>query len=236
MRRGATVVKKSDKKELLEPDKLQTISQGVVEFIMIHKRQLFIAAGTAIGIFLLAAGAVLYSLYYENQAEKMYAEAIMTQSKTAGKDATGSDFMNDAVKIYDTLIKEYSRSDAASRAYFNLGNAYYEMNETDKAIDAYKMFTENSSKDNVLTSLAYYGLGYCYERKGEFSNALESFKNADTTIEGEQFKAVNAANIARMHERMNNKKEALEYYRQALKLNNDPLMNLIMKRRIAALS
>lgn len=226
------MVKKDNKKEILESDKLQTISKSVVEFIMVHKKQLFIAAFTAAGFFLLIAGTILYNIYYENQAEKIYSDAIMTQSKSSGKNAVGSD----AIKKFDTLIKDYPRSDAASRAYYNLGNAYYETNETDKAIDAYKMFIKNSSKNNVLIALAYYGLGYCYERKSEFTNALESFKNADTAIEGEQFKAVNAANIARIHEKMNNKKEALEYYRQALKLNNDPVMNIIMKSRIAELS
>ena len=70
------MVKKDNKKEILESDKLQTISKSVVEFIMVHKKQLFIAAFTAAGFFLLIAGTILYNIYYENQAEKIYRKAL----------------------------------------------------------------------------------------------------------------------------------------------------------------
>ena len=62
---------KIEKKELLEPDKLQLFLLNVRTFAENHKKQIYAGAGIFLLLILVAGGVYLYHLRYETAAAKM---------------------------------------------------------------------------------------------------------------------------------------------------------------------
>ncbi|MBW2560373.1 MAG: tetratricopeptide repeat protein, partial [Deltaproteobacteria bacterium] len=132
--------------------------------------------------------------------------------------------------------KEYPSSNAATLSFYNMGNLYFNVDNTEQAITAYKTFLKRSGGNDILVALAYHGLGYCYEEIKDYENALKSFEDSNKHVLGTQFEYINYANIGRIYEKMGRQKEAVDFYRKAAGKIKDPLMELLVKRKIAALA
>jgi tetratricopeptide (TPR) repeat protein len=221
---------KIDKKELLEPDKLQLLFLRVRTFVENHRTRIYTGAGIFLLIILLAGGGYLYQLQYETSAGKMYNrvfEASMKASPPSGD--------TESLKGYKDLINQYPRSNAAVTVCYRLGNLHFNRREFDAAIGAYQDFLKRSPVESDLITLAYGGLGACYEAKKDFTKALESYEGALKSNSASSFEAINFSNIARIHEAMNNPAKAVEFYRKALGETTDPLTTLYLKRKISIL-
>lgn len=223
------------KKELEQPDEFHTIGWEAMQYISEHRNKFYIAGVVALAIIILFMGWYFYRLNYENKAERMYSSTYYSYS-LPGNSSDMKDAYLKATLMYENLVKEYPDSRAATRSFYNMGNVYFNIGETEKSIEAYKTFLKRSRKNNILIALTYYGLGYCYEKNKDYDNALKSFEDSNNGIKGTQFESINYANIARIYEKMGKQKEALEFYRKAVEKTNDPLMQMMVKSRIAALS
>jgi tetratricopeptide (TPR) repeat protein len=221
---------KIDKKELLEPDKLQLFFLSVRAFVEKHRTRIYIGAGILLLVLLLAGGGYLYQLHYETSAGKIYNRVFEAAVKA---DPPSGDA--DALKGYKDLINQYPRSNAAVTTYYRLGNLYFNRREFDAAIGAYQDFLKKSPAESDLITLTYSGLGACHEAKKDFTKALEFYEGALKSNTASSFEAINFSNIARIHEAMNNPAKAVEFYRKALGKTTDPLMALYLKRKIALL-
>ncbi|MHB8908327.1 MAG: tetratricopeptide repeat protein [Syntrophales bacterium] len=223
-------ITKIDKKALEEPDKLQLFFLNIREFIEKHRSRIYMATGVFSAIVLLAGGWYLYQLNYETSAEKIYARILDTAMKAlspAGDPA--------AISGYKDLIARYPQSRAAATAYYRLGNLYFNRNEVDSAITAYRDFLSKASADSDLVTLAYSELGSCYEAKKDFNKAIESYEMAMKSRMASAFEVVTYGGIARVYEKMNNPVKAVEFYQKALAKTKDPLMTLYLKRKISLL-
>ncbi len=78
----------------------------------------------------------------------------------------------DAVYSYEKVLQE---SPFNFKANFNLGNAYFKMEEYDKAIDILEPISERGKTD-ADKSMVYHNIGNCYMMKGEFEEAIEAYK------------------------------------------------------------
>ena len=223
------------KKELEQPDEFHTIGWEAMQYISEHRNKFYIAGVVALAIIILCMGWYFYRLNYENKAERMYSSTYYSYS-LPGNSSDMKDAYLKATLMYENLVKEYPDSRAATLSFYNMGNVYFNIGETEKSIEAYKTFLKRSRKNNILIALTYYGLGYCYEKNKDYDNALKSFEDSNNGIKGTQFESINYANIARIYEKMGKQKEALEFYRKAVEKTNDPLMQMMVKSRIAALS
>lgn len=220
------MVKKIDKKELNEPDKLQLFFLSARAFTERHRTRIY--AGTGIFFFILAliGGWYLYRLNYEKSAGKIF--------ETAQK-AGSPDGDQAAIQEYKDLIVQYPQSRAAVVARYRLGHLYFSRQEIDEAILAYTDFLNASPADSDLVTLAYNALGACHEEKKDFKKALESFENAMKSNTASSFEALNYISVARVHEAMNSPEKAVEFYRKALGKTTDPLTTLYLKRKISIL-
>lgn len=73
------------------------------------------------------------------------------------------------------IVDEYGSTKSGKMARFYLANAYYEIGETDKALEE---FDELSFSDDLLQASVYAGIGACYERKGDYIKAAKYFEKA----------------------------------------------------------
>lgn len=226
--------KKITKKELKQPDQFHSVAAKVFQYIYENRQKFYLASGIAGLIVLLLVVWGIYNLNYERKANLMYSLAYNSYTLAGASDDERKTYET-AVKIYEELINKYPKSDAAKLAFYNTGNIYYSLYDVDKSIEAYRKFLKKSSKHNMLTSLAYYGLGYCYEDKKDFEQAIESFESSNESIEGLHFTSMNYANIARIYEKMGKEKKALEFYKKALEHTLDPLIEALVRSKVATL-
>jgi len=224
------MVTKIEKKELMEPDKLQTIFLNIRSFAEHYRTQIFIGTGVFVLMILLSGGWFLYNLNYETSAAKLYNHVMDTAGKSASPNADVT-----SLQGYKDLITRYPKSDAALTAYYRLANIYFSRREFDAAIGAYQEYLKRVDPKDDLITLSYNGLGACHEEKKDFNRALEYYEKAIKTNTASSFEVMNYSNIARVYEALNNSAKALEYYRKAQLKATDPLMTIYLKRKIAIL-
>lgn len=221
---------KIDKKELMEPDKLQRFVLSVRSFAEKHRKSIYAGAGIFMLIVLMAGGWYMYALNYETSAGRLYIRVLDAAAKAEPSAANAA-----AIQGYKDLISQYPRSDAAVTAYYRLGNLYFNLKDVDAAVAAYQEFLKKASPQSDLTTLANSGLGNCLEAKKDFSKALEYYEAAMKTSAAPSFEVLNYSSVARIYEQMNNPEKAVEFYRKALGKTTDPLMTLYLKRKISIL-
>ncbi|MDO9515484.1 MAG: tetratricopeptide repeat protein [Syntrophales bacterium] len=227
---------KMTKKELEQPDEFHTIGWHALQYLSEHREKFYLGAAAVLLIIILAGAWYFYRLNYENKAQSLYSSAYAAYSSQGSPEEERRGGYLKAVQIYEELVKEYPSSHAATLSFYNMGNLYSNIDDTEKAITAYKTFLKRSGNNDILTALAYHGLGYCYEEIEDYDNALKSFEDSNKRLQGTRFEYINYANIARIYERMGRQKDALEFYRKAAGNTKDPLAEMLIKRKIAALA
>jgi tetratricopeptide (TPR) repeat protein len=224
------MVTKMEKKELMEPDKLQTYFINIRAFVENYRTQIYIGTGVFVLMMLLSGGWFLYNLNYETSAGKLYNHVTDKAAKSASPNADVT-----LLQGYKDLITRYPKSDAAIMAYYRLANIYFSRREFDAAIGEYQEYLKRVDPKNDLITLSYSGLGACHEEKKDFNKALEYYEKAIKTNNASSFEVMNYSNIARVYEALNNSAKAIEYYRKAQLKATDPLMTIYLKRKIAIL-
>jgi tetratricopeptide (TPR) repeat protein len=227
---------KLTKKELEQPDEFHTIGWHVLQYILEHRDRFYLAGAVLLLIIILSGGWYFYRSDYESKAQALYSSAYNSYSlpgSSAADDMKGAYLKG--LQIYEELVKKYPSSRAAMLSFYNMGNLYFNIGETEKSITAYKLFLKRSS-DDILTALAYHGLGYCYEEAKDYDSALKSFEDSNKRVQGTRFEYINYVNIARTYEKMGRQKEAVDFYSKAAGKTGDPLMEMLVKRKMAALA
>jgi tetratricopeptide (TPR) repeat protein len=223
---------KLSKKELKEPDIFQATVTKVTEYIEENKTRFYVFVTAGIVAIVITLGIYLYWNNYQTNAMQIYTKAQNNMLKSVYTPSVADDTMD----IFKELIDEYPYSWSARMAHYHLGNIYYNKGELDNAIDSYKRFISSVKSDEAgVKFLALTSLGYCYESRNDFKSALEYFEKAQKT-KNVGFESMGYRNIARIYELLNDKEKALENYKIALEKNNDPGMELFIKRKISSLS
>ncbi len=142
--------------------------------------------------------------------------------RTQGRDRNAArDSLKKAVKELENM-----RSDAPDdeRAYFALGQAYFEMGEPEKAIAAYEKYQELvPTVDAGYLSIAEY-----YERRGDHDKAIEYLNKA---LKSQPDAPKSLLMLANIYSKLDRAKEAIPMYRKLLELTGD---NPAIKRQLAA--
>ena len=217
---------KMTKQELKEPDKLQVMLSRGMAYLAENKKKIYTAGAVFVAVLLIASGWYFYDLDMEKSAQKIYARSFYI---VAGNST-------DAVGVYKEVLGKYPRSRAAALANYRLAGLFYQQKDFDAAIRHYEAFLLQAPDQSDLKTIAFIGLGHCHEAKKDFKNALAAFEKAEGSKAGQVFGGLNNQNIARIYEAMNDRAKALDYYRKALTNNTDPIVELLLKRKIAALS
>jgi len=226
------MTKKITKKDLTQPDSFQLALGRITGFISENKSKIYITMSVAVLMLLLFAGWYLYRNNQENSAQMLYTQAHIATMRGS---LSGGQLDNSTLKLYQDVVSRYPDTKAAHLAHYRMGNLFYRLDDIETSIKSYQACLKNVSRNNELTTLAYIGLGYCYESKKDFKSALESFENAAKTQSAGNFESINMRNIARIHEELNNREKAIEYYKKSLEKTSDPSVEQFIKRKISSL-
>jgi predicted negative regulator of RcsB-dependent stress response len=229
---------KSTKMEIEQPDYLQTAANSALEYMKENQKQLLIILGAFILILVGSLSWFLYDRSIEREAQKIYAQAFESSSQIINPtDQAGFESASSmAAGSYNDLIAKYPRTKAAALARYNLGSIYLRKGDIDKAIAEYNRFINETSDSNDLRALALNGLGFCYEAKKDFPKALDMYQKSLNSKEGSAYIGMTYKAIASIYERQGKKAEAVNNYRKALEQKNEPMIDALIKMKIAELS
>jgi len=224
---------KMDKRDLERPDAFQEAMGKAVAFAAENRQKLYAAAGALVIVIALTGGYFFYSASREKDADRLYFDARVRALK-ADPMGTGS-AAPEIAGAFAEVVERYPSSDAAQSARYQLGSLTFNAGDYDRSIQLYREFIDKAGGKDIRTIYAWFGIGYAHEAKKEYEKALEAFNRVAAMQPGDVHEGIGYRNIARIHEEMNDRGKALEYYRKALEKTKDPSASTILKRKIAQL-
>ncbi len=117
-----------------------------------------------------SASATAYGVVSEKARE------LNRQAATASSQTASMKLIGEIETLFSDFIKEYSESDEANDARFQLGTLYFALQRMDQAAEKLSAFVDNSedkAKDEV--GFAHYYLGESYKALDKFEKARKHF-------------------------------------------------------------
>ena len=227
--------KKITKKKLKEPDEFVTFTEKTFLYITQHLRP--IATGGIIVLILLLSIYIFYrwEAKKEGEAQQKFNLAVETYQIVSSPYREGSiQEYKDVLKKFDEVMTKFPRTSSGKLSILYKGNIHLRLREFEEAIKAYQAFLQKGGGEKLYRLFALEGLGYAYEGKKDYEKALTTFQKIVEM--GESFELANAyLNIGRCEETLGKNKEALENYKNFLKVSQKSYMTNIVLRKISHL-
>jgi tetratricopeptide (TPR) repeat protein len=223
------------RKKLKEPDEFISVTERAYLYIS-HRSKSIAVVGIVVLIFLLAI--FFFQRWGEKKEENAYqmfnlaAETYQSVSNPY-REASAQEYKN-ALEKFNEVIAKFPRSSAGKLSILYKGNIHLQLDEFDEAAKAYESFLQKAGKEKLYRSFAMEGLGYAYEGKKDYEKAVNAFqKNIEL---GESYQLANTyLGMGRCYEKMGKNKEALENFRNFIKVSQKSNMTNTILRKISLL-
>ena len=223
------------KKKLKEPDEFISFTEKAFIFITHHFKS--IAVGGIIILVLVLS--IFFFLRWENKneenANQMLSLAIETYQIVSGPYQEGllEDHRNALEKINE-VINKFPRTSSGKLSILYKGNLHLRLGEVDEAIKAYESFIQKAGKEKLYRLFAMEGLGYSYEEKKDYDRAINAYQKIFQL--GEDFQSANVyLGMGRCYEKLGKNQEALENYKNFLKVSPKSSITYMILRKISHL-
>ena len=230
-----TRIKKIIKKKLKEPDEFITVSERTYFFIAHHSKSIAVGGGIVLILLLSFFFFQRWEKKNEGNAYQMFNLAVETYQMVSTPYREGSlqEYKNVLEKFNETITK-FSRTSSGKLSVLYKGNIHLRLGEFEEAIKAYESFLQKAGKEKPYRSLAMEGLGYSYEGRKDYEKAVNAFQKVIDLAEN--FQLGNAyLGMGRCYEKLGKNKEALETYKNFLKVSQKSQMTNIVLRKISNL-
>jgi TolA-binding protein len=160
--------KKITKKQMKE-DKLVSTVFKTSEYIQKNPKPFYIG-GTAVAVVFIAVILYMWNIDKKNtEAAGYLARAQISYD---------SGLANNAVIDLKTVVDNYSSTDAAAAACFNLSNIYFDNKNYQEALPYFIRMIEDFPGDNMKTAAAAAGAAACHEQLGDRQEAGRYYQMA----------------------------------------------------------
>jgi tetratricopeptide (TPR) repeat protein len=230
-----TSTKKIIKKKLKEPDEFVTATERSYLFVTHHFKPMAVGAGIVLVLLLL----IFFFQRWENKnaedANQIFNSAVETYQRVSSPYREGSlqEYKN-VLERFNEVILKFPKTSAGRLAVLYKGNILLRLGEFDEAIKPYEGYLEKAGGKKLYRAFAMQGLGYAYEGKKDYEKARTAYQKVIDL--GEDFQLANAyLGLGRCCEKMGKTKEALESYRNFMKVSQKSQMTNIVLRKISNL-
>ncbi len=230
-----TGTKKIIKKKLKEPDEFISLTERIYIFVSHHAKAIALAAGIVLILLLFAFLLQAWDKKNEESADQLFNAAMQTYQVISSpyREGSAQEYKN-AVERFNEVIAKFPKTQSGKLAVLYEGNIHLRLGEFDDAIKAYEHYLEKAGEEKLYRAFAMEGLAYSYEGKKDYEKATRAFQKV---IElGEGFQLADAyLGVGRCSEKMGKVKEALENYRNFVKISEKSEMVNIVLRKISNL-
>jgi tetratricopeptide (TPR) repeat protein len=229
--------KKVSRKELLnEPDEFITVSSRAIIYARENTRSILIAGAVAVLVVMAYVGYGQYREYRKTVAHKAF-ESAHRQYEMISRETTPpkGEMLDQLLAEFDKVAAQFSGSIAAEKAKLYSGHVLYMKGDYKEALDRYNKMQSTSLATGGLMPLFLYHTGMTRLALKEYEQALTIFEQLSKEVNS-PYRREAYASIARVYELMGKDKEAVQAYRQYLKMFPEAPDALFMKSRISDLS
>ncbi len=214
-----TRTRKIVKKKLKEPDEFITFTERTYLFLTRHSKP--VVAGVII-VLVLVSAIFFYQRWEKKKEGNAYqlltvAAETYKATSTPYREASPEQYRN-VLEKFDEVISKFPGTSAGKLSILFKGNLHLRLGEFEEAIKSYGAFLQKAGKEKLYRIFALEGLGYSYEGKKDYEKALSAYQKIGEM--GETFESANAyLGMGRCYERLGKDKEALENYKNFLKIS-----------------
>jgi tetratricopeptide (TPR) repeat protein len=213
-----TRTRKIVKKKLKEPDEFITFTERTYLFLTHHSKP--VVAGVIIVLAIVSA--IFFYQRWEKKKEgnayQLFAVAAETYQATSSpyREASPEQYKN-VLEKFDEISAKFSGTFAGKLSLLFKGNLLLRLGEFEEAIKSYNAFLQEAGKEKLYRIFALEGLGYSYEGKKDYEKALSAYQKIGEM--GETFESANAyLGMGRCYEKLGKNKEAIENYKNFVKI------------------
>lgn len=196
--------RKISRKELKQPDKLQSFFEDARDFALKNLNQVILAGVIVLIAVVVGVGTYAYELHRDSLASDQFYAAISSLNQNNYKQAEHR---------FAQLAKSDPGRQVGQLSRLYLGVAYLKQNDLKKARDAFASYSKQSA-DPVFKNLALVDLAITYERLGQYAKAQHAYAEAARLSGPEQTTA--ELGVARMLLKQGKRKEAVKAYQHFL--------------------
>jgi tetratricopeptide (TPR) repeat protein len=222
--------RKIRRKELKKPDEFITLTGRIMTWCRENVR--FVGgAAAAIGLFLLLSSAVLiFKANREAKARALYGEAIALYPAGVAGGANVAEYVATIAKL-EEVKQQYGSTTAATSARIDLGNAFFQSGDYDRAATCYLDFIERTDSKHPFHDQVLVSLGETYEAKGSLEKALEIYQKL--AREGASiYQSQAQLHLGRVYEALGDQEKAVTHYDNYLKENPATLFSEWIRTKI----
>lgn len=231
------MAKKLTRKELLkEPDEFISTSASVVQYIQANPRTVGIGVAVFLVCVLAAAGLYGYDQYRKSKSHELFRKAYLQyQSAVASAEPVSEETWDELFQQFDSVAKDYGSLLAGEVSLLYSGHVLYAKQDYKGALERYTRMKSTDLVKNGLGSLVLYHLAMTNLAMKKYDSAVLFFDQLSKDTKS-PYQRQALASIADIYEAMGKVKEAVQAYRQYLKMFPQAPDAAYVKSRIAALS
>ena len=228
-----TRTKKIIKKKLKKPDEFITLSERAFHFITRYAKSIAIGGGIVLALLLFVFLFQKWDEKNEANAYQMFRVAVETYRTVSSPDREGSpQEYKTVLEKFDEVMAKFPRTSSGKIAILYEGNIYLRLGEFENAVKAYEGSLQKIGKGKLYRSFAMNGLGYSYEGKKEYEKAANAYREVIRL--GESFQLADAyLGLGRCYEKLGKTNEAVENYRNFIKVSKKSEMTNMVLRKIS---
>lgn len=229
--------KKISRKELLkEPDEFLTTTNQLILYIRENPGQAIAIVAVCILSVIIAVSLWSYKKHRETKSHELFLQASRNYEAVMQSDKEPTeDQISKLYQEFDSLYTEYGSLPAGEMALLYTGHILFKKKDFKEALARYLKMESSSLAKEGLRYLFWYHVAETRLALKEYDQAAELFeklaRDTDSPYRREAYVA-----IARIYELNNKTKEAVQAYRQYLKIFPEAPDAAFVKARIADLS
>jgi predicted negative regulator of RcsB-dependent stress response len=229
--------KKVTRKELLkEPDEFLTTTAQVIRYTREHPRSVALGCALVVICLLAAAGVYYYQKHREVRSHELF-EQVCNEYEAAvqSPQQLTPQKLDKLFAEFDALTREYSSLPAGEMALLYSGHVLYKKQDFKGALERYTQMQSTTLVKSGLSSLVLYHVAMSQLALKEYDKAVVLFDQLSKDVNSPYGREAYGT-VARIYELMGKNKEAVQAYRQYLKMFPEAPDAAFVKARIAEIA
>jgi outer membrane protein assembly factor BamD (BamD/ComL family) len=231
------VEKRISRKELVkEPDEFISTTGVVITYVREHPNR----ATAAVAVFLALAVAVAGYFWYQNRqvmtSHMLFEKAVQAYEITVHSgESPDAEKLDRLFSVFDQMANDFPTTPYGEEALLYTGHILYLKKDYQGALDRYSRMRSSNLVKKGLGPMVLYHIANTRLAMKDYDQAVALFSEL-TKDTNSPYKREAYASVARIYELMNKNKEALQAFRQYLKLFPEAPDAQYVRARIAELS